>query len=74
MFGNDGICLDMTSWSKLADIPGMLFYDPQNNQIYRYDYYGYNWDKSILVSYLPSTSELVEIAQKLVDEQSHNKA
>lgn len=57
-FSRTGLCIDTTSWTVLAEIPGFLCYDPANDRIYRLT------DSGETVSCtLPDTETLVNFAQ-----------
>lgn len=59
-----GICLDLTSWTKLGDISGLLFYHARTNSIYCYGYR--DGESRIWAWEVPSTEKLVEMAYEVI--------
>lgn len=57
----NGFCLDLRSWTKLADVSDMLYFDPEDGVLCRID-------SSSALSFVtvPDTAELVEIARQLL--------
>lgn len=58
-----GLCLDMGSWTVLAEIPGLLCYDPVQERIFFYN----RSTKTVLSSCLPSTQQLVDCWQQVME-------
>ena len=61
---DEGLCLDMGSWTVLARIPGLLCYDPGQDAIYCYS----RQAQRILRCRLPGRDELVSYCQALFAE------
>ncbi len=57
----DGYCIDRTSWTVLAKIPGLLYYDSPRNTVYCYR------DHQIFTMQAPTLEELVQVANDLMD-------
>lgn len=57
-----GYCIDMDSWTELAEIFGLMYYDTDTNEVYCYD--STLWD--YLVFRAPSLEELVAIGEELL--------
>lgn len=58
-----GLCLDMGSWTVLAEIPGLLCYDPVQDRIFFYQ----RSTQTVLSSCLPSTQQLVDCWQQVTE-------
>lgn len=56
----NGLCLDITTWTKLMEIRAMLCYIPQTNEVYCYH------DEKITAYVIPSTAELVALGKTFV--------
>lgn len=64
----NGICIDMTTWEKLADIENMLCFDPKRGELYRYDYVSEREQSCMIVTRIPNTAELMELAKDALNE------
>ncbi len=63
-----GLCLDMGSWTLLAEIPQMLYYDAQENLLYfTRKLTGTYGTLGLHAMHVPSTRELIEISQSLLE-------
>ena len=65
---NDGFCVDIGSWTVLAEIPDMVLYDPDSDRIFQKTGI---WEGDaaldvINVLRLPTTKELVEIGRQFL--------
>ena len=56
----NGICLDITTWTKLMEIRTMLCYIPQTNEVYCYR------NEKITAYVIPGTAELVALGKTVV--------
>lgn len=61
---DEGLCLDMGSWTVLARIPGLLCYDPGQDAIYCYR----QQEHTVLRCRLPGRDELISYCQALFAE------
>ncbi len=52
---HEGLCVDLTSWTKLSEIHDMIFFDPVHGVLYQTDI-----TSTITACKVPSTSELIE--------------
>lgn len=62
----DSICIDTVTWTKMADIPGMIGYDSETNMVYQTNTELLTAGSRITASYFPSSGELIKIARSLV--------
>lgn len=62
----DSICIDTATWTKMANIPGMIGYDSETNMVYQTSTELLTAGSRITASYFPSSGELIEIARSLV--------
>lgn len=60
----DSLCVDLQSWTKLADL-NMVYYDTTKRELYRSSSYD-----PIVISRIPTTAELVQLGQQIVDQPS----
>ena len=56
----NGLCLDITTWTKLMEIRTMLCYIPQTNEVYCYR------DDQVTAYVIPGTAELVALGKAFV--------
>ena len=54
------------TWTKMANIPGMIGYDSETNMVYQTSTELLTAGSRITASYFPSSGELIEIARSLV--------
>ena len=68
IWDDEGICVDTESWTKLVDIPHMVGYDPVSDMVFTFDAYTTQEDltKHITAVQIPTTEELVELAQEFL--------
>lgn len=59
----NGLCLDITTWTKLMEIRTMLCYIPQTNEVYCY-----RSGEDITAYVIPSTAELVALSKTFVSD------
>lgn len=52
---HEGLCVDLTSWTKLSEIHDMIFFDPVHGVLYQTDIIS-----TITACKIPNTSELIE--------------
>lgn len=57
----NGLCLDTTTWTRLAELDGLICYVAQTNEVYLYSSYS-----GLTAYYVPSTAELVELGKSLL--------
>jgi hypothetical protein len=64
------ICVDTESWTKLADIPHMLMYDPVSDMVLTFESFGVelHQPKHVTAIRLPTTEELVAIGKAYLGE------
>ncbi len=63
---SEGMCIDMDSWTKLADIPGMMHYDPVENVAYCLRTLPDSYQKDLFAFEMPNTAQLIQMAQQLL--------
>jgi len=63
-----GFYIHIPSWTKLADIPGLMYYDAQRNEVFCFVDNGLEGGDKIVCYAMPSTEELVEMGQRYIGE------
>ena len=64
---NSGLCLDRESWTQLAKIDNLLYYDADTDLIYLKG--GHNAESPIYYGQVPCTMELIRQAKAILAEQ-----
>lgn len=59
----EGLCVDLRSWIKLADVPDLLYVDTVAGEVYQA-----RTDDAIAITRIPTTRELVDLGEKLIKE------
>lgn len=67
-YRDDGICVDKESWTELARISGMLYYDPLRNKLYCYHSHASEEGEGGIVFSPPSLEELVKMGETIISE------
>ena len=62
----NSICIDTATWTKMADIPGMIGYDSETNMVYQTSTELLTAGSRITASYFPPADEMISIARELV--------
>ncbi len=65
---DEGCCIDTESWTELAQITGLAYYDPETNEAYLYGYALEDQSYIISVCHIPTLEELIAAGQSLLAE------
>lgn len=59
--GQEGLCVDLVSWTILSEIHDMVFFDPTQGVLYQTDVFS-----TITACIIPSTAELIEMGEEYI--------
>lgn len=59
--GQEGLCVDLTSWTIMSEIHDMIFFDPAHGILYQTDVFA-----SVTSCIIPNTAELIKMGEKYI--------
>lgn len=59
--GQEGLCVDLTSWTVLSEIHDMIFFDPTHGILYQTDVFA-----TVTSCIIPNTAELIKMGEKYI--------